>query len=134
MEKSLLVNFPYQQYLRTTENRRNGESRNITRPPRPDPQIQFPTPQIFQDPPTFCPIVPRYYPHTAYNTLPSTIRFQHTVEPFKILSLFLTQLLLEDMATNTNGYAAAKAREQQLEAGRKWKEASASELGVWLGC
>jgi hypothetical protein len=30
-------------------------------------------------------------------------------------------------------YAAAKASEQQLEGGRKWKEVAASELGVWLG-
>jgi len=37
------------------------------------------------------------------------------------------------MAANTNTYAAAKAREQQLEGGRKWKEVFASELGVWLG-
>jgi hypothetical protein len=40
---------------------------------------------------------------------------------------------LEDMAAHSNAYAAAKASEQQLEGGRKWKEVSASELGVWLG-
>jgi hypothetical protein len=40
------------------------------------------------------------------------IRYQHIVEPFEILRLFLTQSLLEDMAANTNAYAAAKAREQ----------------------
>jgi len=88
---------------------------------------------MFQEPPTFLPIVPRYHLHTAYNTLPSKIRFQHTVEHFEINRLFLTQSLLEDMVAKTNAYAAAKAREWQLEGGRKWKEVSASELGVWLG-
>jgi hypothetical protein len=86
-------------------------TKNHSPTPPADPQIQFPTPQIFQDPPTFHPIVPRYHPHTAYNTLPSKICFQHTVEPFEILSLFLTQSLLEDMVANTKAYAAAKARE-----------------------
>jgi hypothetical protein len=37
------------------------------------------------------------------------------------------------MAAHSNAYAAAKASERQLEGGRKWKEVSASELGVWLG-
>jgi len=66
-------------------------------------------------------------------TLLSKSRFQHTVELFKILSLILTQSLLEDIAANTNAYAAAEAREQQLVGGRKWKEVSALEPGVWLG-
>jgi hypothetical protein len=112
MEKPLLVNFPCQQYLRTMG---KSKKRRITKnhsPTSADPQIQFPTPQIFQDPPTFHTIIPRYHPHTAYNTLPSKIRYQHIVEPFEILSLFLTQSLLEDMAANTNAYAAAKARER----------------------
>jgi hypothetical protein len=98
-----------------------------------DPQIQFPTPQIFQDPPTFHPIIPRYHPHTTDNTLPSKIRYQYTVEPFEILSLFLTPSLLEDMAAHSNAYAAAKASEQELAGGRKLKQVSASELGVGLG-
>jgi len=98
-----------------------------------DAQIQFPTPQIFQDPPTFHHIIPRYHPHTAYNTLPSKICYQHTAEPFEILCLFLTQSLFEDMVANTSAYAATEAREWQLESGRQWKEVSASELGVWLG-
>jgi hypothetical protein len=92
-----------------------SKKRRITKhhsPTSADPQIQFPTPQIFQDPPTFNTIIPRYHPHTAYNTLPLKIRYQHIVEPFEILRLFLTQSLLEDMAANTNAYAAAKAREQ----------------------
>jgi hypothetical protein len=37
------------------------------------------------------------------------------------------------MAVLSNAYAAAEASEQQLESGRKWKDVSASELGVWLG-
>ena len=37
------------------------------------------------------------------------------------------------MAAQCNAYAAAKASERQMESGRKWKEVSASELGVWLG-
>jgi len=37
------------------------------------------------------------------------------------------------MAANTKAYAAAKARERQLEGGRKWKVVSASELGIGLG-
>jgi hypothetical protein len=113
-----------------------SKKRRITKnhsPTTVDPQIQFPTPQIFQDPPTFHPIIPRYHPHTAYNTLPSKIHYQHTVEPFEILSLFLTPSLLEDMAAHSNAYAAAKASERQLEGGRKWKKVSTSELGVWLG-
>ena len=40
-----------------------------------DPQMQFPTPQISQDPPTFYPIIPSYCPHTAYITLPSKIHY-----------------------------------------------------------
>ena len=127
------MNFLYQQYLRTRENRKNDESRKITRPPPADPQIQFPTPQIFQGPPTFHPIIPKHHPHAAYNTLPSKIRYQHTVEPFEILCLFLTPSLLEDMAAHSNAYAAAKASERQMESGKKWMEVSASELGVWLG-
>jgi len=78
-----------------------SKKRRITKNPLPtpaDPQIQFPTPQIFENPPTFYLIIPRYHPHTAYNTLPSKIHYQHTVEPFEILSLFWTPLLLEDMA------------------------------------
>jgi len=53
-----------------------------------DPQIQFPTPQIFQNPPTIHPIVPRYHPHTTYNSMPSNICFQCTVEPFEISAYF----------------------------------------------
>jgi hypothetical protein len=49
----------------------------IHSPTHLDPQIQFPTPQIFQDPPTFYPIVSRCHPHTAYNTLPSKICFEY---------------------------------------------------------
>jgi hypothetical protein len=41
--------------------------------------------------------------------------------------------LLEDMAAHSNAYAAAKASERQMESGRKCKEVSVSELGVWLG-
>ena len=37
------------------------------------------------------------------------------------------------MAAHSNVYAAAKASERQIESGRKWKEVSVSELGVWLG-
>jgi hypothetical protein len=113
-----------------------SKKRRITKnhlPTPADPQIKFPTPQIFQDPPTFYPIIPRYHPHTAYNTLASKIHYQHTVEPFEILSLFLTPSLLEDMTAHGNAYAAAKTSEQQLEGVRKWEEVSASELGVWLG-
>jgi len=36
------------------------------------------------------------------------------------------------MAANTNAYAAVKARDQQLECGRRWNEVSALELGVCL--
>jgi len=50
-----------------------------------------------------------------------------------MLNIFLTHLLLEDMPANHNAYGAAKAREWQLEGGRKWKEVSAQDLGVWLG-
>jgi len=37
------------------------------------------------------------------------------------------------MAAHSHAYDAAKASEQQIESGRKWKEVSVSELGVWLG-
>jgi len=113
-----------------------SKKRRITKnhsPTPADPQIQFPTPQIFQDPPTFHPIIPRHHPHVAYSTLPSKIHYQHTVELFEILNLFLTSSLFEDMAAHSNAYAAAKASERQMESGRKWKELSTSELGVWLG-
>jgi len=113
-----------------------SKKRRITKnrsPTLADPQIQFPTPQIFQDHPTFHLIIARHHPHAAYNALPSKIRYQHTVELFEILSLFLTLSLLEDMAAHSNAYAAAKATERQMESGRKWKEVSASELGLWLG-
>jgi hypothetical protein len=99
-----------------------SKKRRITKnhsPTPADPQIQFPTPQIFQDPPTFHSIIRRSHPHTAYNTLPSKICYQRTVEPFDILSLFLTPSLLEDMTAHINAYAAAKASERQLEGGRK---------------
>jgi len=102
-------------------------------PTAADPQVQFPTPLIFQDPPTFHPVIARYHPHTAYNTLPSIIHWKYTVEPCNIIRLSLTQSLLEDMAANTNAYAAAEARKQQRQGGRKWKAVSASELGVWSG-
>ena len=49
-----------------------------------------------------------------------------------MLGQFLTQSRLEDMAVNTNEYAAANAREQQLGGDRKWKEVLESELVVWL--
>jgi len=37
------------------------------------------------------------------------------------------------MAAHSNAYAAVKASERQVEGGRRWKEVSVSELGVWLG-
>jgi len=84
-----------------------------------DPQIQFPTSQIFQDPPTFHPIIPSYHTHAAYNTLTSKICNQPTVKPFEILSLFLTPSLLEGMPAYNDVYDAAKASERQLEGTRK---------------
>jgi hypothetical protein len=93
--------------LGKSKKRRITKNRSPT--PTADPQIQYPTPQIFHDPPTFHPIIARYHLHTAYNTLPSKIRYRHTVEPFLNLSLFLTPSLLEDMAAHINAYAAAKA-------------------------
>ncbi|KAF8242122.1 hypothetical protein K440DRAFT_566444, partial [Wilcoxina mikolae CBS 423.85] len=53
-------------------------------------------------------------------------------EPFEILSLFLTESLLEDIEAHSNAYTAANVSEQQLEGGRNWKEISASEVGIWL--
>lgn len=90
----------------------------------------FPTPPIVLDPPSCHSIVRTYHQHTTYNTLPFKVRFQHLVEHVDIFRLFLTKSLLEDMAANTNPYAAAKAREQQLEGGWKWKEVYGSELEV----
>jgi len=124
--------------LSSTISKDQGKSkkRRITKihsPTPADPQIQFPTPQIFQDPHTFHPIIPRHHPDAACNTLPSKIRYQHTVEPLKILSIFLTPSLLQDTAALSNAYAAAPTSKQQMESGRKWKEVPTSELGVWFG-
>jgi len=56
------------------------------------PPIQFPIPQICQNPPTFNYIIPRYYPHAADNTLRSTWHCQTTVEQFKISNQGLVHL------------------------------------------
>ena len=98
-----------------------------------DPQIDAPVPQVVQDLHTFHPIIPTCHPHEAYNTLPARLRHQKVVVPFDILKLFLIPSLKELMACNTNTYAALKTSERLQEGGRKWKEVSTPELGIWLG-
>ena len=40
---------------------------------------------------------------------------------------------MESMTCNTNTYAALKTSEYLQEGGRKWKEVSTLELGIWFG-
>ena len=119
-----------------SEYNRKSKKRRITKnhsPTLTDPQINAPVSQIFQDPPTFHPIIPAYHPHEAYNTLPARLRHQNAVEPFDILKLFLTPSLIESMTYNTNAYAALKTSEHLQGGGRKWKAVSTLELSIWLG-
>ena len=98
-----------------------------------DPQIDAPAPQTVQDSPTFHPIIPSRHPHEVYNTSSAGLRHQKAVEPFKILKLFLTPSNLEQRTCNTNTYAVLKTSEYLQGGGRKWKEVSTPESGIWSG-
>ena len=106
----------------TSEYNRKSKKKRITNNHSPTPtysQIDAPVPQIVQDPPTFCPIIPAYYQHEAYNTLPAKLRHQNAVEPFDIRSYILTPSLMDSMTCNTNAYAVLKTSEDLQEGGRK---------------
>ena len=118
MEKPLFMIPLYQQPLNTSESPKRRITNNHSPTPT-DPQIDAPVPQIVQDPPTFCPIIPAYYPHEAYYTLQARLRHQNAVEPFDIRSYILTPSLMDSMTCNTNAYAALKTSEDLQEGDRK---------------
>jgi len=90
-------------------------------------------PESLSEAATIIPMAPTTPPHRANNTLPPHTHNLDGVEPVDILRLFITTPLLQEMAVNTNAYAQQKMTDTTEDVGRKWKEVTPEELGVWLG-
>ena len=138
MKNPPFMNFPHRKPQNTSESCKKIESLKITRPLggptnqctlTSDPQINAHLHQIAQDSPTSHPIIPKYHPHECYN-LPARVRCPEAVERFVTLKLFLTTFFMRPMTCNTNAYAKTSGHQQ--EGGRRWKEVSTLEVGIWL--
>ena len=125
--------FPHQQPQHTTQSRKKKRIMKNHSPLLADPQINAPLPQIVSDTPTFHPVIPKYQPHKAFNTLPTKLRYQEVLEPVDILKLSLITSLIEPMTCNTGASAALKTSEQLQEGCRKWKESFHPGIGYLVG-
>jgi hypothetical protein len=84
------------------------EVKNPTKPPTKSPPKPAKPPHLLPDPPFFAPLKHQFSPHTAYNTLSSSIQVLDVLEPIHIFRLFITDTLFDEMAQNTNEYAKKK--------------------------